>query len=440
MTQTQYLWHPCAQMKDYETFKPLLVSGAGGCWLQLEDGHRVLDVISSWWCQTLGHGNTRIKQALMAQSERFAHVMLGNIQHETINQLSERLAQLSLGLDKVMYASDGSCAVEIALKMSLHARQIQGQPLKTQVMRLANGYHGETIMTMAVSDCDLYSAPYQPWMVKMPCLQGVPYVSGEDDPVWQDCSEQWPALEQQLEVHKDTLTAVIMEPLLQGAGGMQLYSADFLRRLREWSVQNDVHLIADEIMTGMGRTGQMLACDYANIVPDFLCLGKGLTSGWLPMSAMLTNDAIYQLFYDDYATGKAFLHSHTHTGNALAAAIAVEVLNILDEEPILQQVRSTLGPSLGQGMQTIAEQTGKLKNIRQLGAMVAADLAYTGKPPAAARLGYQVYQRAVELGVFLRPLGDTLYWLPPLTMAADEVNFVTKVTAQAIDEVCGRNS
>lgn len=425
----KHLWHPCSQMKDYETFPPIPIARAQGSYLYRPDGSPLIDAISSWWCKSLGHNHPRLKQALIEQLDKFEHVILANTTNETIVALSEKLAQIAPPLDKVFYASDGSCAVEIALKMSVHARYIKGETHKTQFMALANGYHGETLYTMAMSDLGLYRAPYNSVLPSCHFIENIPYVSGVDDPLWHDCSVQWPAIEKQLAPHANTLTAIILEPILQGAGGMKIYSKDFLNRLHTWARANNIHVIADEILTGFGRTGLPLACQHANITPDFLCISKGLTAGFLPMSAVLTSTDTYNLFYDDYETGKAFMHSHTHTGNALAAAVALEVLTILEEENIYQQVQDNAS-IMQEMMLAVAESTGQLHNIRGIGGLVAADLIVDDPNE---RRGYGVYQKAVELGALLRPLGNTIYWLPPLNTSIETLEALKNITEQAIN-------
>ncbi len=422
----KYIWHPCSQMKDYETFRPIEIVKANGSYLELANGKKIIDAISSWWCKSLGHGHPRLQQALYKQMEKFEHVILANACNSTIVELAEKLASLTQTLHKVSFASDGSCAVEMAIKMSIQARQICGENKRTKIMALANGYHGETSLALAVSDCDIFRKYYETLMPEVEFIRNIPYVNSRHDPLWNDCGEVWPAIEQQLCPHKDTLSAIIFEPIVQGAGGILLYSKDFLVRLRKWTQQNNVHLIADEIMTGFGRTGLPLACMHADIEPDFLCLSKGLTAGWLPLSVMLTSDSIYDIFYDDYSTGKAFLHSHTHSGNALAAAVAVEVFNIMQDENIYEQVRQNEAYYF-QLMQDVAEQTYKIENIRGIGAVIAADLI-TEQP----RLGYEVFQEAVKLGALLRPIGNTIYWLPPLNIARADMEKLRDITVQAI--------
>ena len=426
----QHIWHPCSQMKDYEVFKPLHIVSAKGCYLELKDGKRVIDAISSWWCKSLGHQHPRLKQALLKQMEKFEHVILANTTHEGIVELSLKLSRLIPSLNKIFYASDGSSAIEIALKMSLHARQLQGEK-RTLFVALENGYHGETVGALSVSDLGLYRAPYTPLLFESHFIASLPYVFSTEDPLWKDCSSHWMEIEKKLIPLAHQITAIIVEPIVQGAGGMKIYSQDFLRRLWKFTKQNHIHLIADEMMTGLGRTGRILACHYAEIEPDFLGLSKGLTGGFLPFSAILTTQAIYDLFYDDYQTGKSFLHSHTYSGNALAAAVALEVLNVIEEENICKQAEE-VGKVMLQGMREIAEKTGRLENIRGIGAMVAADLVTKEK---TKRIGFEVYQKATELGALLRPLGNTIYWLPPLNISMETLAELKEITKQAIVSV-----
>lgn len=424
----RYIWHPASQMKDYENFKPLFVKRARGSYLELESGQQVIDAISSWWCKSLGHNHPRLKQALLKQAEQFEHVILANTTNETIVNLSARLAGLTASLNKAFYAGDGSCCIEIALKMSLHSRIIQGQPHKTKLIALTNAYHGETAGALSVSDIGIYKKPYRAMLFDAQFISSIPYVSSIDDPLWSDCSKQWQEIEIQLTPWAESAAAVIVEPIVQGAGGMKIYSQDFLKRLSLWAKKHHVHLIADEIMTGLGRTGKMLACEHAGIEPDFLCLSKGLTSGWLPFSVVLTTDDIYNIFYDDYAAGKAFLHSHTYSGNALGAAIALEVLNIFAEEQLIARTE-VLGKLMLNAMREIANDTQKLHNVRGIGAMVAADLICNDP---SQRIAFEVCKKATLAGALLRPLGNTLYWLPPLNMDFTVVEQLKNITRDAI--------
>ena len=330
----KHIWYPCSQMKDYEQFKPLVVKSAQGSYIELADGTKILDAISSWWCKSLGHNHPRLKGAMIDQMEKFEHVIFANTTHELIVNLSQRLTNLMTGLSKVFYAGDGSCAVEIAMKMSLHSRYINSDAKRNRFITLKNSYHGETIGALSVSDIGLYKNPYSSILFKPYVIDKIPYVQSIHDPLWDNCSEEWDKLEKSLEKYIDSSTALIVEPIVQGAGGMKIYSKDFLNRLATWAKKHDIHLIADEIMTGIGRTGKMLACEHAGIQPDFICLAKGLTSGWLPFSAVLTTEDIYNKFYDNFSSGKAFLHSHTYSGNALGSCLALETLNIIQEEQL----------------------------------------------------------------------------------------------------------
>ncbi len=420
----QHLWHPCSQMKDYENFPPLVINKARGSYLELADGRKIIDAISSWWCKSLGHNHPRLKAALLKQVDRFEHVILANTTHETIVQLSQQLSQLMPALTKVFYASEGSSAVEIALKMSLHSRQIQGQAKRTKFIALKNAYHGETAGALSVSDLGIYRDPYQAMLFDAYFITDIPYVSNTQDPLWDDCGAYWEATEKKLAPYAESATALIVEPLVQVAGNVQIYSQDFLKRLRAWTHAHGVHLIADELVTGLGRTGKMLACEYSGIEPDLLCLGKGLTGGWLPLSAVLMREEIYQLFYADYSEGKSFLHSHTYSGNALAVAVALEALAIIKEEHICQRAVA-LGNKMASKMRAIAEDTGQLTNVRHIGAIVAAEVVCAEK---GRRRGFEIFQKAVAEGAFLRPLGNTIYWLPPLTMEDDTLDQLAEIT------------
>lgn len=423
----QVNWHPCSQMKDYELFKPLVVKHAYDSYLELSSGKKVIDAISSWWCKSLGHNHPALREALLEQLDKFEHVIFANTTNETIVNLSRKLTNLMPGLKKVFYAGDGSCAVEIALKMSLHSRVICDESHRNQFIALRNGYHGETVGALSVSDVGLYRDAYSSILFS-PVFIEAPYVSGSDDPLWHDASKHWLEIEKSLEPYCNKATAIIIEPIVQGAGGMKIYSQDFLSKLVTWAKAHNIHVIADEIMTGIGRTGKMLACEHANVQPDFICLSKGLTSGWLPFSAVLTTNAIYQIFYDDYEKGKAFLHSHTYSGNAMAASLAIATLNTIEENNLCNRSANLQMP-MRQYMQEIAEKTGLLKNIRGIGAMIAADLSQKNNQK---RLAYHIYQEAVKLGALLRPIGNTIYWLPPLTISNQTLEDLKNITLQAI--------
>lgn len=422
----KHIWQPCSQMKDFESFKPIIVSKAYGSYLELQCGKKIIDATSSWWCKSLGHNHPRLKEALIIQMDKFEHVIGAGTLNETITYLSEKLANLTNSLKKVFYASDGSTAVEIALKMSLHAHKIKGNIKKTKFIALKNGYHGETTGALSVSDLGRFRDPYQEMLFEVNFIHAIPYVSGIDDPLWNASEECWLKTEKYLNLHANQTAAIILEPIVQGAGGMKIYSKDFLYQLKLWAARNDVYLIADEIMTGMGRTGKMLASMHVGIEPDFLCLSKGLTSGFLPLSAMLTSNNIYNLFYDDRASGKAFLHSNTYYGNALAVSVALEVFKIYDEEPICEMA-AMLGVVMLRMMKEIAGSTNLITNVRGIGAIVAADFTNIN-----IEFGYEVHKQAMNLGAYIRPIGNTIYWLPPLNTDLATLEVLKSITEEAL--------
>jgi len=424
----KHIWHPCSQMKDYELFKPVAVKSAYGSYIELENGVKLIDAISSWWCKSLGHQHPRLKQAAIEQINQFEHVIFANTTNEIITLLSEELTNLTQSLKKIFYAGDGSSAIEIAMKMSLHARIVCGEVKKTRFIALENGYHGETMGALSVSDIGLYKKPYQSMLFDVNFISPIPYVLSTTESLWSDCHDYWMTIEKMLEPHVDQTTAIILEPIVQGAGGMKIYSQDFLQRLRIWTANHGIHLIVDEIMTGMGRTGKMFAYQYADIEPDFLCLAKGLTAGWMPFSAVLMRDEIYNVFYDDYEKGTSFLHSHTYSGHVIAARIALEVLKIIQETNLCEKAQS-LGIIMKNAMNQVAFETKKISNVRQIGAIVAADLIHHDQK---RRVGFEIYQKAVELGALLRPLGNTIYWMPPINSEQNVIEDLKEITQKAL--------
>ncbi|MCD6045163.1 MAG: bioA [Gammaproteobacteria bacterium] len=422
-------WHPCAQMKDYETFKPLVIKSAYGSYIELTNGKKIIDAISSWWCKSLGHNHPQLKEALVKQMEKFEHVLFAHTTHDIIVQLAQKLTALSPNLNKVFYAGDGSSAVEIALKMSVHARALQNQKNRQQFIALKNGYHGETVGALSVSDLGLYKQPYTSILFS-PIFIEAAYVDNLDDPLWKDASAHWLKTEKILEPYADTTTAIIIEPIVQGAAGMKIYSADFLSRLASWAKHHGIHIIADEIMTGIGRTGKMLACEYAHMEADFVCLSKGLTSGWLPFSVVLTSNAIYNLFYDDYDRGKAFLHSHTYSGNALGASLALATLKIIEADTLCARA-CELQTMLYAHMQEIADKTQLLHKVRAIGAIVAADFVWGHNE----KLNQLLAQRAAEMGALIRPIANMLYWLPPLNIPLQTLVNLKNITLQALQQM-----
>jgi adenosylmethionine-8-amino-7-oxononanoate aminotransferase len=447
-------------MRDYDDFPPLEVVGARGCRLRLADGREILDAISSWWCKALGHGHPALLAALRAQAEAFEHVITANTTSAPLVRLCERLLAAANGagpaawgpdappgrvpghFGKVFLADNGSTAVEIALKMALQAQAQRGQRARTRFAALANGYHGETVGALSVGDCDLYAAPYRGLLFPVTKLAGLPYRAGPEDPRWMDASAEWPALERALDAEAETLAAVVYEPVLQAAGEMRLYSPDLLPRLRRWADARGVYLIADEIAAGMGRLGAMLASHLAGgpggALPDFATLSKGLTGGVLPLSAVLTTDAVATLFEGEWAEGRAFLHSNTYTGNALGVAVANAALDVFATEDVLARV-ATHGPELRRALGDLirARPELPLAGVRGCGMMAAVDLRGPGAAQIdpARRTGYRVYREAVRRGVLLRPIGDTIYLFPPLNVEPADVREMVDVLAASVADV-----
>ncbi|MDF1646246.1 MAG: adenosylmethionine--8-amino-7-oxononanoate transaminase [Legionellaceae bacterium] len=421
-----HIWPPCTPLKPEIAIPRLVVEHAEGCYLQTNQGV-VVDAISSWWCKALGHRPKSVIEAIEVQLQHFEHVIGANTTYPAQVELAERLTELTQK-QHVFFASDGSSAVEIALKLAVHAMQIKGMPERCEFVTLENSYHGETLATLSVSDVGLYKQPFEGMGPKSHVLEHVPYVSGEDDALWHDCGEVWPQIEAQLEAIKHHVCGVIVEPILQGAGGMKVYSADFLKRLSQWAKQNTCYLIADEIMTGLGRTGRTLALEHAGITADLICLSKALTAGTMPLSCVLIDDEIYNVFHQN--PEHPFLHSHTYTGHALGVAAALATLKDMQRIDINQQAKA-LGAYMKVCFEQVAASTGRIQNIRTVGGMIAGDLIVEDNQV----LGRALSAAALARGVLLRPLGNTLYWFPPLTADNNVIDVVSSITAEAIREV-----
>ncbi len=420
-----HVWHPCTQMKDHEWLPLVPIRAAEGVWLEDFEGKRYLDAVSSWWTNIFGHRHPHIVARLKQQIETLDHVIFAGFTHEPAVVLAEKLcARAPSGLTRCFFADNGSAAVEVALKMSAHYWRNVGQPNKTRFIALSNGYHGETLGALAVSDTGLYREPYTPLLMKpivVPSPDCYERTAGES---WEDHTRrQFRHMEEALQRHAGEVAAVILEPLVQCAGGMRMYHPIYLKLLREACTQFGVHLIADEIAVGFGRTGKLFASEWAGITPDLMCLSKGLTGGTLPLAAVLTKDEIYQAFYGDYASYKAFLHSHSYTGNPLACATALATLEIFEQQDWLahNQRNAMLMWKLTGALRTHP----RVAEVRQQGMILAIEMvknARTREPfPASDRRGLQVYQFGLEQGVLLRPLGNVVYLMPPYVITNEEI-------------------
>ncbi len=436
----EYIWHPCSQMKDYEELAPIVIERGEGICLYDTDGKKYYDIISSWWCNLLGHCNPKINAAIKKQIDSLEHVIFANFTHKPVINLCEKLTKvLPEGLCKFNFADNGSSSIEMALKMSFQYHYQKGHPEKKRFMALSGAYHGETIAALSVGGVDLYSKIYKPILldverIEAPDCYRCPYghLHGECDcPCIKNAQETF------AKVGHETC-ALIVEPLLQGSAGMMIYPPLYLKKLRELCDQYNVHLIADEIATGYGRTGKMFACDHAGITPDIMCLSKGLTGGYMPMAIAVTTQEIYDAFYADYLEGKAFMHSHTYAGNPLACSAACAVLDILEEEKIIEKAQEKATYFHKKIKEKFANNPN-VGDIRHIGLINAIELVQnreTKQPfDSKHRYGYQIYKKALKKGVILRPLGNVIYFNPPLIIEKAEMDYVIDIAYDCLREV-----
>jgi adenosylmethionine-8-amino-7-oxononanoate aminotransferase len=431
------VWHPCTQMRDHEDLPMIPIRRGSGAWLEDYDGRRYLDAISSWWVNLFGHAHPRINARVREQLERLEHVLLAGFTHEPAIELAERLVRIAPGgLTRCFYADNGSAAVEVAVKMSFHYWRNAGRPEKKRFITLSNSYHGETLGALAVGNVELYKAIYRPLLMDVITVPSPDCYEREPGETWEAHSRRkFAAMAEALERHAGEVAAVIVEPLVQCAGSMRMYHAAYLELLRQHCDVHDVHLIADEIAVGFGRTGTMFACEQARIRPDFLCLSKGLTGGYLPLSAVLTTDAIYQAFYDEYTKLTAFLHSHSYTGNALACSAALASLDLFTSEHALDQ-NVHRARRMGQLAGAIAEHP-RVAEIRQHGMILAAEMVRdkAARTPFdwRERRGLAVYRHGLERGVLLRPIGNVVYFMPPYVVTDEEIALMVTVAREGIE-------
>ena len=435
------LWHPCTQMHDHAEFPPIAIRRGEGVWLEDFDGKRYLDAISSWWVNLFGHANPRINAAIAAQANALEQVILAGFTHAPIVELSERLLALApKGLARCFYADSGSAAVEIALKMSFHYWRNNGRPHKTRFVHLTNSYHGETLGALAVGDLGLYKDIYAPLLLNTLCAPSPDtYLAQPGETPADTARRAFAEMERLLQTHADEVCAVIVEPLVQCAGGMRMYDPEYLRLLRAACDRHGVHLIADEIAVGFGRTGTLFACEQAGIAPDILCLGKGLTGGYLPLSACLVTDDIYDAFYAEYSERRAFMHSHSFTGNPLACAAALASLDIFEQDAVLTR-NQKLAAAMWAACAPLREHP-HVADVRARGMILAvemvADKAQRTPYPWQERRGLRAYRYALTRGALLRPLGDVLYLMPPYVVTEDEIGFLAEVLKDAVAHATG---
>ncbi len=412
------VWHPCTQMKHHESLPLIAITRGKGPWLYDESGNALLDCISSWWTNLFGHSNPQINQAICSQLEKIEHVMLAGFTHPPVVELSEKLSALTGGnLGHVFYASDGASAVEIALKMSHHFWQLHNEPAKKKFVCLENGYHGETLGALAVTDVAIFREAYgsllqDVFTVSSPDSRKAQAGENADDVARRAAAE----LEKLFAKEHQQIAAVIIEPLVQCAGQMAMYSPEYLRLVRGLCDRYNIHLIADEIAVGCGRTGKFFACEHAGIWPDFLTLSKGISGGYLPLSLSMTTDKIYRAFYSD-ATKQGFLHSHSYTGNPLACAAALSCLEIFEQDHVLKK-NIDRSDDLARAF-AWAKIDSRIEHWRQQGMILAFDVKQLAlKNPGA--FPREMFSASLKEGVLIRPIGNTIYVMPPYILSTTE--------------------
>ena len=428
------VWHPCTQMQHHAqpgspAFLPLVPIARGqGAWLFDFEGKRYLDGISSWWTNVFGHANPRINAALKEQLETLEHVMLAGFTHQPVVELSERLSALTGGaLGHAFYASDGASATEIALKMSFHYWRNVGRPEKAEFLCLAGSYHGETVGALAVTDVAIFKDAYAPLVRAATVIPSPDFRLAEAGETPADVARRAAsALESHLEQHGARIAALIVEPLVQGAAGMAMYDPEYLRLARQLCDRHEVHLICDEIAVGCGRTGTFFAHEQAGIRPDLMCLSKGISGGYLPLSIVLCSDTLYNAFLDDSVT-RAFLHSHSYTGNPLACRAALATLDIFEQDAVIAANR-VKAQHIGEALAPLAGHS-RVRHLRQRGMIAAFDIA-TDDPHFSRKF----YRAALDREALIRPIGNTVYVMPPYIVGDGEIAHLASAIDGALHE------
>jgi adenosylmethionine-8-amino-7-oxononanoate aminotransferase len=427
------VWHPCTQMQHHETVPLIPVSHGRGVWLYDHSGKRYLDGVSSWWVNLFGHANRRINAELRDQLDTLEHAMLAGFTHEPVIKLSEQLSDLTgQVLGHAFYASDGASAVEIALKMSFHYWRNSGKTDKQEFVCLQGSYHGETIGALAVTDVALFKDAYGPLLRASHVVMSPDARQAQAGESAADVARRAAAdVERLFAERADKIAAIIVEPLVQCATGMAMHDPLYLQLLRALCDKYQVHLVADEIAVGCGRTGTFFACEQAGIWPDFMCLSKGISGGYLPLSLVLTRNEVYQAFYDRDVT-RGFLHSHSYTGNPLACRAALATLAIFRDDDVLVRNRAKAA-QITAALQPLADDT-RVCNFRQRGMIWAFD-AIEADAARAATFSRRFFSTAVEHELLLRPIGRTVYLMPPYVLDDDEIGFLGARTRSVFEQV-----
>jgi adenosylmethionine-8-amino-7-oxononanoate aminotransferase len=441
----KYIWHPCSQMKDYEELNPIVIEKGEGVWLYDIYGNKYLDCISSWWTNTLGHSNKRINEAIKKQIDSIEHVIFANFSNKPAIELAEKLVNITPDkLTKVFFSDNGSSAVEIALKMSFHYNMQKGNVKKKKFVALSDAYHGETLGALSVCDIDAFNMIYKPLLLDTIRVDGPDCYRCKYNCTRDNCSAQcFEVMENSIINNHEDISAIIVEPMVQGAAGMKIYSPLYLKKVRELCDKYEIHLIADEIAMGFGRTGEMFACNHAKINPDFMCLSKGISAGYMPMSVVMTTEEIYDCFYGDYNERKAFLHSHTYSGNALGCAIALENIRIFEEDNIIERnhTKAQLIKELTLEKSKDSKHVGEVRSLGMITAIEIVKDRITKEPyPLDMRVSYDIYRIALSKGLLLRPIGNVLYFIPPYIINEEEIKFMVKTCFESIEDYFIKNN
>ncbi len=435
------IWHPCTQMKDHESVPPLHIERGEGIYLVDKNGKRYMDVISSWWVNLFGHNHPRLNKALIDQAGRMAHVLFAGVTHTPAIDLAESLVKLTPpNLTRVFFSDNGSTSIEVALKMSLQYWRQTGQAQRTRFIHLTDSYHGETLGALSVCGINLFRGKFENVLMEnievagpdcYRCPLGLKRESCE--------AECFEPMEKALEENRETIAGVIVEPLVQGAAGMKMYPPVYLEKLEKACDNFKTHTIYDEVAVAFGRTGSLFVCGEYELKPTFLCLSKGITSGYLPLAATLASEEIYQAFYDEPASMKLFIHSHSYSANPLACACANETLTLLTENKFL--------PGLKPKIELIKEMGNKIRELkwcgefRQIGMIAAIELVRDKQSKETfsqeERVGYKIYLEGLKRGILMRPLGNVVYFIPPLVITDNEIEAMINTACESIQAVMG---
>ncbi len=435
----KHIWHPCAQMKDYENYPATFIERGEGVWLYKKNGERILDAISSWWTNLFGHSNPYIISRIKGQLDKLEHVLFANYTHEPVITLSRHLSGLfDNKLNKVFFTDNGSSCIEAALKMSFHYWYNRGNKNKTKFAFISGGYHGETLGALSVGAMDYYKKIYQPLLPQTIEAAGPDCYRCRFNLNRETCNaECFEETLKSIEKNHEELACFIIEPVVQGAAGMKIYSSVFLKKLSEVCRYYEIHLICDEIASGFGRTGRMMASHHADIIPDIAVVSKGVTSGYLPLAALLTNEEIFDAFYAPYEELKAFVHSHTYAGNPLACEAGCASFELFKELDILEKNIET-GDYIRQKTLPLLEHKN-VGEIRSIGMITAVELVKDKKSKEPLdwkeRIGHKIYRTAEKNGVLLRNIGDVIYFIPPYVITREEIDFMTDTAINSLNAV-----